>query len=354
LRARGESCQGNPQLKVYVDGALKGTVSPNTSSFADYSLALSGLSSGTHTLRISFENDRYRPNKCDRNAYLDYYVLTLPDSPPPSGGGSPVLVGAGDIASGGNQNDEATAKLIRAMPDATVFTAGDNAYENGTLSEFNTYYGPTWGTFKDRTHPAVGNHEYHTAGAAGYFDYFGPAAGNRGKGYYSYDLGLWHIIALNSACNDGGPSCAVGSTQYEWLRNDLLTHQNSCTLAYDHHPRYSSGPHGNQIQVQWLYNLLYDAPNGAEVFISGHDHMYERFAPQDKSGIADSQGIRQFVVGTGGREHYDFSTIKPNSEYRQNTNYGVLKLTLHDGSYDWQFVNTANQIMDSGTGSCHN
>jgi hypothetical protein len=351
LRAKGKSCQGNPQLKVYVDGALKGTVNLTTSSFADYSLALSGLSTGAHTLRISFENDYYKPNECDRNAYLDYYVLTLPDAPPPSGS-SPVLVGAGDIASGANQNDEATAKLLDSIP-GTVFTVGDNAYWSGTLSEFNNYYGPTWGRHKARTKPSVGNHEYGTPGASGYFDYFGTAAGDRNKGYYSYDIGAWHVISLNSMCENVG-GCGATSPMVSWLKQDLVANSDkACTIAYFHHPLFSSGEHGNQTKMRPTWDTLYAA--NADVVVSGHDHSYERFAPQSPSGAADSsRGIREFVVGTGGNGLYSFKSIKANSQVRNSTTYGVLKLTLNPSSYEWQFVPVAGQsFTDSGTTSCH-
>jgi acid phosphatase type 7 len=239
------------------------------------------------------------------------------------------------------------------MPDATVYTLGDNAYESGTLSEFQAYYDPTWGTFKARTHPSVGNHEYNTAGASGYFDYFGAAAGNRGEGWYSYDVGKWHLIALNANCSI--VNCAPTSTQTTWLKNDLASHTNSCTLAYWHQPLFSSGQHGNDSSVKPFWDQLY--ASGADVVLNGHDHMYERFAPQNPSGSADSaNGIREFVVGTGGRDLYQWGTIKPNSQFRDNQHHGVLKLVLHDGSYDWQFIDTSSAtggVLDSGTGQCH-
>jgi acid phosphatase type 7 len=262
--------------------------------------------------------------------------------------GDPVLVGAGDIATCKQQSDEATAKLL-ANISGTVFTLGDNVYENGTAAEFANCYGPSWGTFKYRTRPSVGNHDYNTAGATGYFGYFGARAGDPSKGYYSFNMGSWHIVALNSNC--WKVSCAAGSTQERWLRADLAAHPSKCTLAYFHHPRFSSG--GNNIVVAPFWRDLYEA--GAEVVLSGHVHAYERFAPQNPSGVADSaKGIREFIVGTGGKNLGRLDYLKPNSQVRNNTTYGVLKLTLHSSSYEWRFVPIAGKTFtDSGTTACH-
>ncbi len=236
--------------------------------------------------------------------------------------------------------------------DGTIFTTGDNVYESGTDTEFTNCYEPTWGRHKSRTRPSVGNHEYATTGASGYFKYFGAAAGDPKKGYYAYDLGAWHIIVLNSNCSQVG-GCAAGSPQEQWLRADLAAYPATCTLAYWHHARFSSGSHGNSTAVQPLWQALYDA--GADVVVSGHDHDYERFAPQTPSGAADPvYGIRQFVAGMGGKSHYGFGTIQPNSEARNSDTYGVLKFTLHATSYDWQFVpETGKTYSDSGTTNCH-
>jgi hypothetical protein len=262
--------------------------------------------------------------------------------------GDPVLVGAGDIATCKQQGDEATAKLL-ANISGTVFTLGDNVYENGTAAEFANCYGPSWGTFKYRTKPSVGNHEYNTAGATGYFGYFGAKAGDPSKGYYSYNMGSWHIVVLNSNC--WKVACAAGSTQERWLRADLAAHPSKCTLAYFHHPRFSSG--GNNIEVAPFWKALYEA--GAEVVLSGHVHAYERFAPQNPSGMADSaKGIREFIVGTGGKNLGRLDYLKPNSQVRNNTTYGVLKLILHSSSYEWKFVPIAGKTFtDSGTKMCH-
>jgi len=265
-----------------------------------------------------------------------------------------VMVGAGDIASCSSSGDEATARLLDGIP-GTVFTLGDNVYPDGTAAEFKNCYGPSWGRHKARTMPSVGNHEYHTAGASGYFDYFGAEAGDPAKGYYSYDLGDWHIVVLNSNCSELPGGCKAGSPQEQWLRNDLAAHPNTCTAAYFHSPRFSSGSdHGNVPAVGPFWEALYD--RGADVVLSGHDHDYERFAPQDPSGQADSShGIREFVVGTGGPvKNEGFGTIKANSEVRISGTNGVLKLTLHPQGYDWRFVTAPNgAIADSGSGSCH-
>ncbi|HKY54137.1 MAG TPA: DUF4832 domain-containing protein [Anaerolineales bacterium] len=259
----------------------------------------------------------------------------------------PVFVGAGDISTcGSNNNDEATAKLLDGI-SGTVFTVGDNAYPDGTAAQFADCYGPTWGRHKNRTRPSPGNHEYHTPGASAYYDYFGAAAGEPGKGYYSYNLGDWHIISLNSEVDYG-----AGSAQVQWLRADLAANSAVCTLAYWHRPRFSSGQHGNSSRAQAFWNVLYEY--GVDVVLNGHDHTYERFAPQNPNGQADpNRGIREFVVGTGGAGLYPIPGIQPNSEVRNNTTFGVLKLTLHATSYDWQFVPVAGQsFTDSGTGNC--
>jgi hypothetical protein len=257
-----------------------------------------------------------------------------------------VLVGAGDIATG-SSSVEQTARLLDNIP-GTVFTAGDNAYPDGTASDFATNYEPTWGRHKARTRPSPGNHDYHTSGAAGYFAYFGANAGPSGRGYYSYDLGEWHVISLNS-----NVSMSAGSAQEQWLRADLAANTKDCILAYWHHPRFSSGTHGSSTSSQPLWQALYEA--GAEIVVVGHDHNYQRFAPQTPSGQADpSRGIRQFVAGMGGAGLYQFSTPIANTEAYNTNTYGVLKLTLGPGTYAWEFVPVAGgTYRDSGTGTCH-
>lgn len=262
----------------------------------------------------------------------------------------PVLVGAGDIATCPYGQAEATARLIDGIP-GTVFTLGDNAYSQGTLAEFESCYGPSWGRHRHRTFPSAGNHEYLTPDASGYFTYFGPAAGEPGKSYYSYDLGTWHVVVLNSMCPDG---CHPGSEQEQWLRADLAAHPSSCILAYWHYPLFSSGDWGNYVEVRPLWQALYDA--GADVILNGHEHYYERFAPQDPYGSRDKErGIRQFIVGTGGSGFHNFhAEVHPNSEVRDTGTHGVLKLTLRGETYSWEFIPIPGRTFrDSGQGSCH-
>ncbi|HZG66589.1 MAG TPA: metallophosphoesterase, partial [Herpetosiphonaceae bacterium] len=266
--------------------------------------------------------------------------------PSPVYAADPVLVGAGDIGNCGTDSDEATARLLDEI-SGTVFTTGDNVYPDGTASQFARCYDPNWGRHKERTRPTPGNHDYHTSGASAYFDYFGAAAGRRGEGYYSYDLGAWHIIALNSNI-----SMSAGSAQMEWLQADLQANPADCTLAYWHHPRFSSGDHGSSSMPRAAWETLYEA--GADVVLNGHDHNYERFAPQTPSGALDrTRGIRQFVVGTGGTDLRDVGSPIANSEARNDTTHGVLKLTLRATSYDWEFVPVAGRTYeDAGSGSC--
>jgi calcineurin-like phosphoesterase family protein len=268
-------------------------------------------------------------------------LASLPDS-------VAVLVGAGDIADCDSRGDEQTAALLDTIP-GTVFTAGDNAYGDGTPQEFARCYAPSWGRHKARTRPSPGNHDYETEGATGYYTYFGTRAGPVGRGYYSYDLADWHVVSLNSNID-----MTAGSPQESWLRADLAATKKRCIVAYFHHPRFSSSSnHGSQEQTQPLWQALYDY--GADIVISGHDHVYERFALQTPAGVADlKRGIREFIVGTGGASLYDFGPPLPNSEARHNTSPGVLKLTLYPRSYSWAFLAAGSgSFSDSGSASCH-
>jgi hypothetical protein len=275
-----------------------------------------------------------------------------PPGPPPSG---KVIVAAGDIADCRREGDDATARLVGGIDGATVLTLGDNAYPDGSAEDFAECYDPTWGRFKGRTKPSPGNHDYDTQGAQGYFEYFGKAAGDPEEGYYSYDLGEWHLVALNSNCGEGEVRCGPGSLQVQWLEEDLAANDDKrCTLAYFHHPRFSSGEvHGNTPEVKPFWGVLYEA--GADVILSGHEHNYERFAPQDPDGKADpKRGIREFVVGTGGAHHYHILEPLPNSEVHNDNTYGVLKLTLHPKSYEWRFLPAASgEFTDSDEDQCH-
>jgi hypothetical protein len=262
-----------------------------------------------------------------------------------------VLVGAGDIASCANSNDEKTAKLLDAI-SGKVFAAGDNAYEDGKLSDYQNCYGPTWGRHKSRTIPVTGNHEYQTSNAAGYFQYYGSAAGPSGKGWYSTTVGSWHVVVLNSNCSNIG-GCGATSAQGKWLTADLAAHPAACTLAIWHHPRFRSGGTRGGSGMSDMWKILYNA--NAELVLNGHAHFYERFAPQTVSGTLDrSRGLREFIVGTGGRSLNGLGTGIPNSEVRNNSTYGVLKLTLGSSSYSWKFVPVAGKTFtDAGTGTCH-
>jgi acid phosphatase type 7 len=268
------------------------------------------------------------------------------------------VVAAGDIAMCNTDGDEATAALIDSIP-GTVLALGDLAYEDGTKADFDNCYTPTWGRFKDRTRPALGNHEYVQKGATPYFDYWGAAAGADRRGYYSFDIGPWHVIVLNSNCSDVG-GCSRNSPMEQWLREDLAANPRRCTLAFWHHPRFytpSKQPTTGKLEsvdkkMQAFWVDLVAA--GVDVVLNGHRHMYERFARQNAEGQADPNGIRQFVVGTGGGPHDRFQgSTAPNSEIRKADTWGVLQMTLRDGSYDWRFVPVAGDpFADSGSDTC--
>lgn len=264
-----------------------------------------------------------------------------------------VLVGAGDVAGCGDLSGaKATADLLAKIP-GTVFVDGDLVYPDGTLSEFARCYGPTWGRVRRRTRPALGNHEYQTKNAAGYFRYFGTVAGPELKGYYSYDRGPWHIIVLNSNCSDVPGGCGTGSPQEKWLRKDLRDHPVLCSLAYFHHPLFSSSEVGGDKEVKPLWEDLYRA--GVDLVINGHAHDYERFAPQDPDGHPDpKRGIREIIAGTGGKDHAHFVHIDSNSLIRNNDTFGVLKVTLSPGRYSWKFIPVSGATFtDSGSDACH-
>jgi 3',5'-cyclic AMP phosphodiesterase CpdA len=246
-----------------------------------------------------------------------------------------VVIAAGDIAECSSGGDEATAALVAANPTATVLALGDLAYPDGNAGDFADCYGPSWGAFKARTRPVPGNHEYRTSDARAYFAYFGAAAGDPSKGYYSYELGLWHMVALNSNCNEIG-GCEAGSPQEQWLRADLAAHPHKCTLAYMHHPRFSSGKHGNTDAVDALWKALAEAK--VDVVLAGHDHNYERFHPQSATGAPYGYGLRLIVVGTGGASLRPFEALQPESYVRASIASGVLRMNLRTNAYDWRFL----------------
>jgi hypothetical protein len=271
------------------------------------------------------------------------------------GGGKPrtvTLVGAGDIGRCDDRSDHKTARLVGKIP-GTVFTLGDNAYPQGTREQFRDCYDPTWGKYKKRTRPSVGDHEYHTPGAKPYFDYFRGRAGERRGGYYSYDRGSWHIVVLNSNCEEVG-GCGKRSAQGRWLRRDLAQNPTKCTLAYFHHPLYASGRGEDIPQVKPFWTELYN--QHAEVILSGDAHRYERFARITPSGERSSaRGIRQFIVGTGGAPgDSQQGPDEPRVQAKKVGAPGVLKLELGSGFYHWKFVPVEGRnYTDSGSARCH-
>ena len=329
----------------------KGSIGTNT--WVEYNVTSSVPGNGTYSFVLAADSNDAVTFSSRQGSYPPQLVITFISNitvtptftPTPNATLSPgdaVFVGAGDISSCGNNNDELTAQLLDAIP-GTVFTLGDNAYENGSLTEYTSCYDPTWGRQKARTKPVPGNHEYQTTNAAGYFQYF-----NNIPPYYAYDLGSWRIYALNSEID-----VSASSAQAAWLQNDLAANPSQCVLAYWHKPRWSSGAtHGSNTAMQTLWQILYNAD--AELILNGHEHNYERFAEMNASGVAASPGLREFVVGTGGINHYNFGTILPASQVRNPSTFGVLKLTLHPSNYDWQFIPVAGSgFMDSGSTNCH-
>jgi chitodextrinase len=260
----------------------------------------------------------------------------------------PVILAAGDIADCGRTTDDATAAILDAHPEAIVQTIGDNVYEDGTAAEFADCYAPNWGRHKARTRPAAGNHEYNTSNATGYYGYFGAAAGSPTEGWYSYDAGTWHVVVLNSNCAAVG-GCGVGSPQELWLRSDLAAHPTPCTLAVWHHPRFGSGLTSSSTQALW--QALWDYR--ADVVLTGHQHSYERMALLGPTGSLNADGIRSFVVGTGGAALASSGSATTGSQVRNDNTFGVLKLTLRQQGYEWAFIPIAGQTFtDSGAEAC--
>jgi hypothetical protein len=300
-------------------------------------------------------------NIVDIGVLIDNYGRTDMATPTPVSGNDPVVIAAADIIcdalnpSGSACQQKSVSDLFVNQNPNSLLIVGDLCHTPSTNC-FNNYYAPSYGRLKNITHPVPGNHEYLASGASYYFDYFNGSgtatgiAGDRSKGYYSFNLGSWHIIALNSQCSEVG-GCGAGSRQYTWLQSDLAANQNKCTLAYYHIPVFSSGGRANP-NMQQIFSLLYN--NNAEIILNGHDHIYERFSPQNGNGTADpNRGIRQFIVGTGGANHTSVVGNAANSQVRNATSFGGLKLTLHSFSYDWQFIPVSGSFTDSGSSPCH-
>ncbi len=319
----------------------------------DVTAAVTG--NGPVSFYLSTESEDGLDFESREGASAPTLVVTLAAAGDGVSGQRTVLVGAGDIASCDSDGDETTAALLDQVvgeaDEAVVFTAGDNAYEDGSAEIFANCYEPSWGRQKDITRPAVGSREYRTQGAAAYFEYFGEAAGNPGEGYYSYNFGGWHIVVVNSNCTEIG-GCEAGSPQEQWIRQDLEAQSAACTLAYWHQPLFSSRSGGTNPEMLPIVQALDDAD--ADVIISGNDHFYERFLPQEPEGDEDEDGIVQFTVGTGGRSLDEFLGPSPNSATRFNESFGVLALGLYAGGYDFEYLTPpGTPFSDSGSATCH-
>ncbi len=342
-------------VRIYSGSSATGpalqTLNATRQTGGAYTVNAATLGNGTYTARASQADAVGNVGDSAANTF----TVAVPS------GTDPVLIGAGDIAGcGSTPKDAETAALLAQHPTATVFTLGDNAYDNGTATEYANCYGPTWGVHKARTHPTVADHDLDTGTPQAYLNYFnaqlapyGPTATDPTKMYYSYNLGAWHVVHLNAVCFYYTPGCNVAG-QEAWFQADLAAHPNQCTVVMMSSPRFSSGNiHGNNTDMQGLWATAYEG--GAELVLSGDDHIYERFAPMDAGGNADPAfGVRQFIAGTGGYLMYGIGTVKPNSQVRYTANAGVMKLTLHPTSYDWQFIPIDGlPSPDSGTANCH-
>jgi calcineurin-like phosphoesterase family protein len=264
----------------------------------------------------------------------------------------------GGLGVPGSCRQKLTSDLLLRPDLSAILALGDDQYEDAKLWKFQRSFDPSWGRLKPLIRSVPGNHEYSDPGAAGYFDYFnGPGrqsgpVGDRSGGYYSFDIDTWHVVALNSECKHIG-GCGANSPQIRWLRTDLANHPVACTVALWHRPHFTSGGHDDGGNMRPAWDLLYGA--NADLILNGHDHLYERFAPQTPSGASDpARGIREFIAGMGGKSHFGFPGIQPNSEVRSNTFYGVLELTFREGGYDWAVRGApTGQVIDSGSGACH-
>ncbi len=339
---------------IYRGTALVASVGGSTASFSDTSVS----SSTTYTYTVDAVDGAGL-----RSAKSAPATATTPAETTSSG--DPVIATAGDIACDPNDpnfnggrgvpnycQQQATSDIVAGIPGLTaVIPLGDLQYEDATpLSKWQPSYDSTWGRFRGITYPVIGNHEYYSGSASTYFSYFGSVAGSPSKGSYSFDLGSWHIVVLSGECAYIG-GCGAGSPEETWLRNDLAASTKPCTLAAWHEARFASGYSGNKPAFDAFWQDLYKA--GTEVVLNAHDHVYERFDPQNPAAKADPYGIREFIVGTGGKNHSSFPTVVANSAVRKTDTFGVLRMTLHAGSYEWKFLPEPGKVFtDSGTGTC--
>jgi hypothetical protein len=348
-------------------GPLLGSTSLTAGSYA--SIDVSSLVTGNGVYSFALETTSTSAKTLSSREGANPPRLVVQTSPPGA-----VVAAAGDIAcsptdpnwNGGNGtaahcHQKTTSDLVLGMNPTAVFALGDEQYPGGSLTDFNAGYDPTWGRFKNITRPAVGNREYGTSGASGYFNYFQDAAtpldpGCRSfcRGYYSFDLGDWHVVMLNSNCGRTNASCTAGGAQHQWLVADLAAHAQQCTVAIMHHPYWSSSSGNKEPRVLPFIQALYNA--NADLILAAHAHLYERFAPQDPNSVADPvRGIREIIVGTGGEDFASTpSTVAPNSEVMGSKRFGVLRLTLASGGYSWRFAaDPTTPFIDSGSGACH-
>src|SRR5215211_5052647 len=344
LRARGGQSGGEPTFSVRAGNISTLPQNITSSAVANYTFDVNIPANTPTVLSVTAGNVA-----TGRTAFLD--IAAFPagggtTTPPPTT--SARLVGAGDIATSGSV-DTATANLILERPGARVFTAGDNAYPNGSASDFTNKYEPAWGPFKNRTSPSPGNHEYSTSGASAYKNYFGSVAGLRSVNptYYAYTLGAWRVYAL-----DSNISMAIGSAQYNFVQNDLASNGAPCELAYWHHPIASSGEHGNIARARPIF-ALFDA-QGGDLVINGHDHNYERFTRINSLGQVSASGVRQIIVGTGGTALRGQGFVQPGSEVRNFDTHGIVDINLTSTGYSGTFVPAPGfgSFTDTFSGTC--
>jgi acid phosphatase type 7 len=359
VRLRGSRFRPRSVVRIALAGKRLGTVRVSRRGRFAFATRAPPMAPGRYLLSLRGRH----PRIAFAFAVLAPPRPAAPPAPPAPPDTTAVIAAAGDIACAPRDpsfnngagtptrcRQGATARQVVAAAPAAVLALGDTQYERGALTDYEHAYRPSWGAVDGVVHPVAGDGEYDTPNAAGYFAYFGARAGPPDRGYYSFDVGGWHLIALNSNCLQ--VACAEGSAQEAWLRADLAAHPSRCTLAYWHAPRFASGQAGQGPESAAFWQDLYAA--GADVVLGGHNHHYERFAPQTPAAVADPHaGIREFVVGTGGASLGGLVALRPNSEVRIVDMFGVLLLTLHTEGYEWRFVAESGATLDTGTAACH-